>query len=58
MPIAGETSVADIPFYRKPIVIWAAAISLLGVVALGAFLWYVDANFLWCDVFGGLIAGC
>jgi pSer/pThr/pTyr-binding forkhead associated (FHA) protein len=58
LPEIQRRSVTEIPFYRKPFVIWIAAIGLLGVVALGAFLWYVDANFLWCDVFGGLIAGC
>jgi hypothetical protein len=58
MPVVREKAVAAMPFYRNSVVIWIAAIGLLGVIALGAFLWYVDANFLWCDVFGGLIAGC
>ncbi|MBX3003549.1 MAG: FHA domain-containing protein [Anaerolineales bacterium] len=31
---------------------------LLGLCGLIAFLFYVDANSLWCDVFGGLIAAC
>lgn len=26
-------------------------------VAIG-LLWYIDANYLWCDVFGGLIPAC
>lgn len=34
------------------------AILLLGACGTTAFLWYVDANFLWCDVFGGLIPAC
>lgn len=31
---------------------------ILGACGAIAFLWYVDANFLWCDVFGGLIPAC
>ncbi|QYK51326.1 MAG: FHA domain-containing protein [Anaerolineales bacterium] len=31
---------------------------LVGACATTAFLWYVDANFLWCDVFGRLIPAC
>lgn len=34
------------------------ALLLLGACATTAFLWYVDANFLWCDVFGSLIPAC
>jgi len=34
------------------------AIAIIGVLAISAFLWYVDANFLWCDVFGNLIPAC
>ena len=30
----------------------------LGLVVGIALLWYVDANYLWCDVFGGLIPAC
>ncbi|MCW5876385.1 MAG: FHA domain-containing protein [Anaerolineales bacterium] len=40
---------------------WVAPVliaGLLGACALIFFLWYVDANFLWCDVFGGLIPAC
>lgn len=31
---------------------------LLGLCSLIAFLFYVDANSLWCDVFGGVIPAC
>jgi predicted component of type VI protein secretion system len=31
---------------------------LLGIMAGITFFWYVDANYLWCDVFGGLISAC
>ncbi len=34
------------------------AIVVVGVLAITAFLWYVDANFLWCDVFGNMIPAC
>jgi pSer/pThr/pTyr-binding forkhead associated (FHA) protein len=53
-----ENLPTEIPFYRRPAVIAVAVILLVGSLALSAFLWYVDANFLWCDVFGTLIAGC
>ena len=31
---------------------------ILLAIIIGAFLWYVDANYLWCDFFGFLIKGC
>lgn len=34
------------------------AIVAIAVLAVVAFLWYIDANFLWCDVFGNLIPAC
>lgn len=55
---AEEITYADMPFYRRPMVMAAAALVIVGLLALSAFLWYVDANFLWCDVFGSLIANC
>jgi pSer/pThr/pTyr-binding forkhead associated (FHA) protein len=35
-----------------------ATLVFLGLIAGIAFFWYVDANYLWCDVFGGLISAC
>jgi predicted component of type VI protein secretion system len=35
-----------------------AVVLLLGLIAAIAFFWYVDANYLWCDVFGGAISAC
>jgi len=55
---AQENLSVEMPFYRRPIVMAVAAVFLLGSCALSAFLWYVDANYLWCDVFGTLISGC
>jgi pSer/pThr/pTyr-binding forkhead associated (FHA) protein len=40
---------------------WAMPVAIAVIIAAcatSAFLWYVDANFLWCDVFGGLIPAC
>lgn len=42
----------------KPWVAPLLIIALLGVCVLTFFFWYVDANFLWCDVFGGVIPAC
>lgn len=53
-----EISYAEMPFYRRPVVMVVVALFVLGLLALSAFLWYVDVNFLWCDVFGSLIANC
>ncbi len=57
-PLAQESPPSEVPFFRQPWVLAVAALALLGICALTAFLWYVDANFLWCDVFGSLIASC
>lgn len=42
----------------KPWVAPVLIVGLLGACALTFFFWYVDANFLWCDVFGGIIPAC
>lgn len=47
-----------LPVFSQPWVVPAIIIAVFGACALTAFLWYVDANLLWCDVFGGLIAAC
>jgi predicted component of type VI protein secretion system len=51
------------PGFRMPVfsqrwVMPVAIAVIFGACALTAFLWYVDANFLWCDVFGGIIPAC
>ena len=47
-----------LPVFSKPWMIGCGIALVLGACALITFLWYVDANFLWCDVFGGLIPAC
>lgn len=47
-----------LPIFSRPWMIGCGILLLLGVCGLSAFFWYVDANFLWCDVFGGLIPAC
>lgn len=47
-----------IALFSQPWFPIAAVVVILGVFALATFLWYVDANYLWCDVFGGLIPAC
>jgi len=47
-----------LPVFSKPWMIGCGIALVLGACALITFLWYVDANFLWCDVFGGLITAC
>jgi hypothetical protein len=46
------------PVFSQRWVMPVAVAVVFGACALTAFLWYVDANFLWCDVFGGLIPAC
>lgn len=47
-----------LPLLDRRLMIGCAAFFLLGLCAGIAFFWYVDANYLWCDVFGGVIAAC
>lgn len=35
-----------------------AGLLVIGLCVATAVLWYIDANYLWCDVFGGLIPAC
>jgi hypothetical protein len=42
----------------KAILITILFMLILLAIIVGAFLWYVDANYLWCDFFGFLINGC
>ena len=46
------------PVISRNWMIGCAVLGLLAVCIGSAFLWYVDANLLWCDVFGGMIAAC
>lgn len=47
-----------LPIFSRTWMLGCGAILLLGLCAGIAFFWYVDANYLWCDVFGGLISAC
>ncbi|MEX1071646.1 MAG: FHA domain-containing protein [Anaerolineales bacterium] len=47
-----------LPIFSRKWTTGCAIIALLGACGFIAFFWYVDANFLWCDVFGGLISAC
>jgi predicted component of type VI protein secretion system len=47
-----------LPIFSRPWMIGCAAVLLLGLCSSIAFFWYVDANYLWCDVFGSLITAC
>lgn len=47
-----------LPIFSRRWMIGCSVIVLLGICAGVAFFWYVDANFLWCDVFGTLIPTC
>lgn len=47
-----------LPIFSRRWTMGCAIIALLGVCGFLAFFWYVDANYLWCDVFGGLIPAC
>ena len=39
----------------KAIAITIVFMLILLAIIIGAFLWYVDVNYLWCDFFGFLI---
>ena len=45
-------------FFGDRVGLSIAVIAIVAVLVVSAFLWYVDANFLWCDVFGNLIPAC
>ena len=43
---------------RRTIAIGCGTVAVLGACIVVAALWYIDANFLWCDVFGSMVPGC
>ncbi len=43
---------------RRLLLIGCGAALFMGACICVSLLWYIDANFLWCDVFGGLIPAC
>ena len=55
---ARRKRINSFPLFGNQIGVGVLAIAFIASLALIAFLWYVDANFLWCDVFGNLIQAC
>ena len=47
-----------LPLFTQRWMLIGAVLLILGACAAIFFFWYVDANYLWCDVFGGLISAC
>jgi len=47
-----------LPLFTQRWMMIGAVLLILGACAAIFFFWYVDANYLWCDVFGGLISAC
>jgi hypothetical protein len=47
-----------LPLFTQPWMMVVGVVVLLGACATIFLLWYIDANLLWCDVFGGLIPAC
>jgi predicted component of type VI protein secretion system len=47
-----------LPLFTQPWMTVVALVALLGACAAIFFLWYIDVNFLWCDLFGGVIPAC
>ncbi|TAK13217.1 MAG: FHA domain-containing protein [Anaerolineae bacterium] len=43
---------------RRWLFVGCGVILFLGLCSLIGIFYYIDANFLWCDVFGGLIPTC
>ncbi len=42
----------------RAVVIGCGVVLVIGICVLAVGLWYIDANYMWCDIFGGLIPGC
>jgi pSer/pThr/pTyr-binding forkhead associated (FHA) protein len=43
---------------NRTLLIGCGALLVVGICVVVGGLWYIDANYLWCDVFGGLLANC
>ncbi len=56
-PMTGSLPKAANP-NRRLLLIGCGAALLMGACICVSAIWYIDANFLWCDVFGGLIPAC
>jgi predicted component of type VI protein secretion system len=47
-----------LPIFSRGWLTGCIVVALLGVCGATAAFWYIDANYLWCDVFGTLISAC
>ncbi|MEK6222336.1 MAG: FHA domain-containing protein [Chloroflexota bacterium] len=43
---------------RRKLLIGCGGLLLIGGCITSVAFWYIDSNFLWCDVFGTLISAC
>jgi pSer/pThr/pTyr-binding forkhead associated (FHA) protein len=43
---------------NRKLLIGCGIVLVVAICVTAAALWYIDANYLWCDVFGGLIPAC
>jgi pSer/pThr/pTyr-binding forkhead associated (FHA) protein len=55
--VAGSPPQAEKKGLNKGLLIGCGALLVIAVCVVGA-LWYIDANYLWCEVSWGLIPGC
>jgi len=46
------------PKSNRGLLIGCGIVLVVAICVTAAALWYIDANYLWCDVFGGLIPAC
>ena len=42
----------------RALIIGCAVVLVMGICAIAVGLWYIDAQNMWCQVFGNLIPGC
>lgn len=58
---AGQVAASPAPAKKKGLskgLIIGCGVLLVMVICVAAVLWYIDANYLWCDVSFGLIPNC
>lgn len=55
--VAGSPPMAEKKGVDKRLLIGCGALLVVAICVTGV-LWYIDANFLWCEVSWGLIPGC
>jgi hypothetical protein len=55
---AGPAPVAEPKARNRGLMIGCGVALVIGICVISAGLYYIDSNYLWCDVFGFLIPGC